>query len=490
MREFESFYIDGQWVDPVGNEVDKIVNPATEEVIGSAPVASVADADRAITAARVAFDEGPWAGYTPRERQRHLERLVEALERRAGELEELVVAESGVARARARALHIDTTMNHLRFFTEMAGRDFTKPLMPLISDRPGGGAVLGTGVKVYDPVGVVSAIVPYNAPFLVSIAKVAPALAMGNSVVLKPSPFTPLQTYVLASAIEECEFPAGVFNLITGGPDVGVMLSADERIDLVTFTGSESVGIAVMEQAARSVKKVLLELGGKSALIIREDADMDRAVAAGMGSMVNQTGQGCSLTTRHLVHRAVHDEYVERLVKTMSTIVVGDPSDLSVQMGPLIRESQRERVERLVEVGVSEGATVAYGGGRPANLTSGYFVDATVLTGVQNESTIAQEEVFGPVASVIAFDDDDHAVRLANGTRFGLGGAIISRDSGTAFNVAKRIRTGQIGINGGAGGMSSHAPFGGVKRSGLGREYGEEGVLEFAEVKAVTFNAG
>lgn len=489
MRDFESFYIGGKWVPPRGDEVDKIVNPATEEVIGSVPVASAVDAEQAIAAARRAFDDGPWSGFSPHERQRHLERLIEALDRRSGELEELVVTESGVARARARALHIDTTMKHLRFFTEMAGRDFTAPLLPTVTDRAMG-SVLGTGVKVYDPVGVVAAIVPYNAPFLVSIAKVAPAMAMGNTVVLKPSPFTPLQTYELARAIDECDFPPGVFNLVTGGADVGVLLSADERIDLVTFTGSESIGVSVMEQAAPTVKKVLLELGGKSALIIRDDADLDQAVAAGAGSMVNQSGQGCSLTTRHLVHRSVHDEYVSRLVDHMSTVVVGDPSDMAVHMGPLIRESQRERVERYVELGVSEGATVQFGGGRPAHLSAGYFVDATVLSDVKNESAIAQEEVFGPVSSVISFEDDDEAVRFANASRFGLGGQIISRDSGAAYRMAKRIRTGQIGINGGAGGMSSYAPFGGVKRSGLGREYGEEGVLEFTEVKAITFNAG
>jgi aldehyde dehydrogenase (NAD+) len=488
--EYDKLFIDGRWVASAKDTFDKIINPATEEVIGRAPVATAEDADTAIAASRRAFDEGPWPTMRPAERQGHLQRLYDALEARADVLEDLVVQESGVARARARALHIDTTMKHLAFFVEMAGRDFTKPLMSMVSPRPGGGAIVGTGVVQRDPVGVVSAIVPYNAPFLVSIAKIAPALAMGNTTVLKPSPFSPLQTFVLAEAIEEAGFPPGVFNLLTGEVDVGSALSADERIDLVTFTGSEGVGAAVMAQASKTIKKVLLELGGKSALIIRGDADLDRAIAAGIGSMVNQSGQGCSLTTRHLVHRSVADQYVEGLVAHASEVTIGDPSDLTVQMGPLIRESQRERVERFVDVATREGNDLACGGRRPAHLEKGFFYEPTVFVGVANSSTIAQEEVFGPVASVIVFETDDEAVDIANASRYGLGGQIISRDSGTAFEMARRVRTGQIGINGGAGGMSSHAPFGGVKRSGLGREYGEEGVLEFTEPKAITFNAG
>jgi aldehyde dehydrogenase (NAD+) len=426
----------------------------------------------------------------PTDRQQHLARLGEVLAEKAEVLTDLVVSESGVARARARALHVDTTMAHLAFFTDMAGRDFTAPILPTISPRHGGGSLLGTGVKFRDPVGVVIAIVPFNAPFLVSIAKVGPALAMGNTVVLKPSPFTPLQTFVLAEAVNEVGFPPGVFNLLTGGADVGALLSSDERVDLVTFTGSVSVGAAVMAQASKTVKRVLLELGGKSVLVVRQDAELERAVAAGIGSMTAQAGQGCSLCTRHVVDRSIVDEYVGRVVAAAGKIVIGDPSDPIVEMGPLIRESQRQRVERYVQLGQQEGASLACGGKRPSHLARGYFYEPTVFVDVDNASIIAQEEIFGPVAAVITYETDHEAVAIANASNYGLGGQIFSRDSGTAFEMARRIRTGGVHINGGAGGMSSHAPFGGVKRSGVGREYGEEGVLEFTEVKAVMFNAG
>ncbi|HVW42002.1 MAG TPA: aldehyde dehydrogenase family protein [Amycolatopsis sp.] len=490
MFHHDTLFIGGSWATPATDVTDTILNPATEEVIGTVPVASTADADAAIAVARKAFDEGPWPSMRPAERQGYLRRLHDALRARAAVLEDLVVGESGVARARARALHIDTTMDHLAFFTEMAGRTFTEPLMPMVRPRPGGRSVLGSSVQYRQPVGVVSAIVPYNAPFLVSIAKVAPALGMGNTVVLKPSPLSPLQTFVLAEAIEEAGFPPGVFNLLTGESDVGELLSSDERIDLVSFTGSEPVGAAVLAQAARTIKKVLLELGGKSALIIREDAEMDRAVQAGLASLVNQAGQGCSITTRHLVHRSVVDEYVASLTAAAGKVRIGDPSDLDIDMGPLIRERQRERVEYFVETGRAEGAELVCGGRRPGHLSKGYFYEPTVFAGVDNASVIAQEEIFGPVASVITYETDDQAAEIANNSRFGLGGQIFSRDSGSAFELARRIRTGQVGINGGAGGMSSYAPFGGMKRSGLGREYGEQGVLEFTEIQAISFNAG
>lgn len=485
-----ALYIDGGWVPPSGGATEEVVNPATEEVLATLPVGGMAECDAALAAARRAFDEGPWPRLSGAERSATLRRMLDVLRGRQDELVELVVTETGAPRGLAAGLHVATTLAHLEFFAKAAAWPAVESLPPDLTDRPGGGRLLGSQVQVHEPYGVVVAISPFNFPLLINVAKIAPAMAMGNAVVLKPSPYTPLEAFVLAEAAEEAGVPAGVLNVVTGGTEVGEALTADPRVDLITFTGSDTVGAAVARQGAATLKKVVLELGGKSALIVREDADLEAAAAFAVGQYTLQAGQGCSLCTRHLVHEAVRPRFLELLAAGSRALAVGDPAVDGTTMGPLIRESQRERVERYVDGARDDGAEVVIGGRRPADLDRGFFYEPTILAGLDNSAAAAREEIFGPVAVVVGFESDEEAVAIANDSPFGLSGAVFSRDSGTAYELALRLRTGQVTLNGGSGAMSSWAPFGGYKRSGIGREYGVAGVREFCQTKAIHFNAG
>jgi aldehyde dehydrogenase (NAD+) len=310
-------------------------------------------------------------------------------------------------------------------------------------------------------------------------------------VVLKPSPLTPLEALILGEIAQEIDLPPGVLNVVTGGPDVGEMLTTDPRVDMVSFTGSDVIGAAVMAQASRTLKRVLLELGGKSALIVRDDADFDAAVTAGAAQAVTLSGQGCANWTRHIVHRSLKEEYVRRLVDVVTAAKLGDPGkDSTVTMGPLISATQRGRVEDYVDSGRRNGAVVMCGGRRPTNLAKGFFYEPTVLDEVDNRWKVAQEEIFGPVVVVLGFDEDDEAIAIANDSQYGLSGAIFSADSGTAYEMALRLRTGGVSINGGAGAITGAAPFGGYRRSGIGRERGDEGMWAYTELKTIGFNAG
>jgi acyl-CoA reductase-like NAD-dependent aldehyde dehydrogenase len=326
---------------------------------------------------------------------------------------------------------------------------------------------VATGVVVREPVGVVGAITAYNYPLVLNLAKIVPALLMGNTIVLKPSPFTPLVTLLLADVAHSVGVPPGVLNIVTGGAEVGHGLTSDDRVDLVAFTGSEAVGSAVMTQSAPTIKKVLLELGGKSALVVCDDANVDEAVASAVYNFTAQAGQGCGALSRLLVHASVKEQFVETAKAMLESLTVGDPSDPAVTMGPLIRASQRAKVEGMVGDALADGATVITGGRRPGHLPRGYFYEPTLLTDVDNRDPIAQEEIFGPVSIVIGFDTDDEAIALANDSRYGLSGGVFSGDAGRAFDLARRIRTGSVRVNGGSG---IEAPFGGYKRSGIGRE--------------------
>jgi aldehyde dehydrogenase (NAD+) len=485
-----ALFIDGDWISPSMNASEDVVNPATEEVVATLPVGEMAECDAALAAARRAFDEGPWPRMAGRERSATLLRMLDVLAGRRDELVELVMTETGAPRGLAAGLHVDTTLAHFRFFAEAAAWPDVEPLPPDLTDRPGGGRLLGSQVQVYEPYGVVTAITPFNFPFLINVAKVAPAMAMGNTVVLKPSPFTPLEAFVLAEAAEAAGVPAGVLNVVTGGTEVGEALTTDPRVDLITFTGSDTVGVAVAHQGADTLKKVVLELGGKSALIVREDADIEAAARFAVGQYTLQAGQGCSLCTRHLVHNSVRARFLDLMVEYSQALRIGDPAADGTTMGPLIRERQRERVERYVDEARDDGGEVVIGGGRPAGLERGFFYEPTILTALDNSAKVAREEIFGPVAVVTGFDSDEEAVAIANDSEFGLSGAVFSKDSGTAFEIARRLRTGQVTLNGGSGAMSSWAPFGGYKRSGIGREYGVAGVREFCQTKAIHFNAG
>jgi aldehyde dehydrogenase (NAD+) len=486
VHEYKGLYVNGGWIVPQGEHAE-VVNPATEEPMGSAPIGGPAEAEAAVAAAREAFDSGPWPRMSQQERCDTLTRVHDLLTTRQDELTELIVAECGATRALAKFAHIGIAMDHFRFaLDEARGRQAITPLPPVLGPVPGGRGILGSAVTVREPVGVVSAITAFNYPYLINLAKIVPALLMGNTLVLKPSPYTPLEALVFGDIATEAGIPPGVLNIVTGGAEAGQVLTSDERIDMVTFTGSETVGAAVMGQAAPTIKKVLLELGGKSALIACDDADVETVAEQAVMGLTYQAGQGCGLCARFLVHRSILPAFVARAKAVLEGITVGDPADPATQMGPLIREAQRARVAGMVEAAVRDGATVATGGGRPAHLAKGFFYEPTLLAGVDNRSPIAQDEIFGPVGVVIGFDTDTEAVALANDSRYGLSGAIWSADTSRAFDLALRIRTGTVKINGGA---AVETPFGGYKRSGIGREYGTQGLDEYTEIKAISYRS-
>jgi acyl-CoA reductase-like NAD-dependent aldehyde dehydrogenase len=474
------------WTAP-GDAFADVINPATEEVIGSAAVGGSDDAESAVAAARLAFDEGPWPRMSQRKRCDVLDRFYEILDARQEDLEHLIVAEAGATYPLAKFAHIGIAMDHFRFALDEAHvRQPITALTPRISQGPGGRSSLGSAVTVQEPMGVISAITAFNYPHLINLSKIVPALLTGNTLVLKPSPYTPLQALALGDIATEAGIPAGVLNIVTGGGDVGQVLTSDGRVDMVSFTGSPSVGAAVMEQGAPTIKKVLLELGGKSALIARADVDVNVVAEQAAMGLTYQAGQGCGLCSRFLVHNSILPAFVEKATSVLRSVEVGDPAAPTTQMGPLIRQVQRERVAAMVSAAVRHGAIVATGGRTPEHLTKGFFYEPTLLTNVDNHDTIAQEEVFGPVGVVIGFDTDDEAVRIANDSRYGLSGAIWSADSGRAFEMALQIRTGTVKINGGS---AVETPFGGYKWSGVGREYGTQGLDEYTETKAISYRS-
>lgn len=486
----DKLYIGGAFIRPANDGRDAILNPATEEVLGLAPVGAAIEVEQAIAAAREAFDHGPWRRMGSAARAAHLQRFHDELVARKAQIVSLLIREAGATAMLADFGQFEFPMKHLRYAIEVCQRDHTVTFPPVVSPNMTGGLTVNTTVVERDPVGVVAAITAYNYPFSLAIFKVAAALAMGNTMVLKPSPFTPFSTLAIAEAADAAGLPRGVLNVVTGGIEVGTALTTDPRVDMVSFTGSDAVGSAIMAQAAGTMKRVLLELGGKSPLVIREDADLDKAVRAGVFSFTSHAGQGCSLTTRHIVHNAVRKAYVERVAAAVEGLKIGDPSDTSVQLGPLIRASQRDRVERYVQLGVQSGARVAAGGARPDALKRGFFYRPTVLDDVDNGSAVAQDEIFGPVAVVIGFDTDEQAVTLANQSRYGLGGAVYSRNVGQAYEMARQIQTGAVYVNCMPAGSNLNASMGGVKRSGIGRELGIEGLYVYTQSKTLTLEAG
>lgn len=490
--QFDGLYINGEWVPLSTSAQEEVINPATEAVIGMAPVGDVSDADAAITAARGAFDRGPWSRLPQTERTAFMRRMHTALMDKAERLKILMVAEGGFTLVLAHAMNFARPMELFALALErsLLPTAQTLPVDTAMNPfNPAGPSLIGSGVVVREPVGVVTAITSYNAPFLINLSKLVPALLAGNTVILKPSPYTPFSALLFGEVATEIGLPPGVLNIVTGGPDVARLLTTDARVDMVTFTGSEAVGAAILGQAAPTIKKVLLELGGKSALIVRADADVQKAALEGVFQVATHCGQGCALATRHLVHNSIRPAYVEMMKAIAGQIVVGDPADPATQLGPLIRGVARERVERMVQQGQDEGARLVVGGTRPAHLSKGFFFNVTVFDGVRNDMRIAQDEIFGPVASVIGFDTDEEAVQIANDSRYGLYGGIHSRDPAKAYEMALQLRTGGVVINGGLY-RQNDAPFGGYKRSGLGREYGAGWQHEYTHEKAIVFPIG
>ncbi|MGE2834839.1 aldehyde dehydrogenase family protein [Mycobacterium sp. SMC-4] len=474
-------FIDGAWTDGVGEETLQVLNPATEETIAEVPQATPADVDAAVTAARRAFDEGPWPTMRPAERARILAAMADELDRRRAELVELNITEAGSTRMLAEMLQVGTPIDHFRDMVDrvLPQFPFEQPVPPVYGNG------IGQGVVVREPYGVAALITAFNFPFLLNLAKLGPALAAGCTAVLKSSPYTPLEALILGEIAETAGLPPGTLNIVTGDVAAGETLTRHPAVDIVSFTGSDTVGRKVYGQGAESIKKVVLELGGKSANIILDDADLDKVLESVLGGFITHAGQGCALQTRILVHRSLHDDLVARIVGTLGFISVGDPADPATMVGPLIRDVQRRRVETMIAAGIDEGAQIAFGGGRPAHLDRGFFVEPTLFVGVDNSMRIAQEEFFGPVAVVVPFGDDDDAVRIANDSRYGLSGGVWSADPLRAAAVARRLRTGMVVINGGGGGLNPGAPFGGYKQSGIGREFGEYGLAEYLQHKTL-----
>jgi aldehyde dehydrogenase (NAD+) len=466
----DQIYIGGQWVASTGGGSLEVVDSTTEEVIGSVPEGSTDDVDRAVAAARAAFPS--WSATPVAERTALLTKVQEGLAARLDELADLITHEVGMPRMLSQLVQVGLPMVTFGSMAQVAD-DFTWE------------QTVGNSLIVREPVGVVGAITPWNYPLHQIAAKVAPALTAGCTVVLKPSEVAPLNAFVLAEVFDQVGLPAGVFNLVTGvGPVVGEALAAHTDVDMVSFTGSTRAGKRVSEVASTTVKRVALELGGKSANVILGDADLAKAVADGVGKCYLNSGQTCSALTRMLVPRDRLAEVEDLAVAAAESFTPGDPFDPSSRLGPLVSAAQRDRVRNFIDKGVGEGATLLTGGVEaPDGLTQGFFVRPTVFSGVTRDMTIAREEIFGPVLSIIPYDSEEEAVEIANDTDYGLAGGVWSGDADRAKAVARRLRTGQVEING--GNFNPLAPFGGYKQSGNGREYGTFGLEEFLEVKSL-----
>jgi len=488
----EGLYIGSGWVVP--NDKEEVLNPATEDVIGLAPVGGVKECEHAIAAARHAFDHGPWPKMSFKERGQAMQRMHDVLQRRLPEIQALIVREAGATLMNANVTQTVTPLRHLIYAIEQASRiePISGPIEVFASQyQPGAPDAIGVVTTVSEPVGVVAGITGYNFPFLLNMSKVVPALITGNTLVLKPSPFTPYSALLFGEIAEEIGLPDGVLNVITGGADVAKLLTTHRDVDMVSFTGSDTVGALISQQAAPTLKRVIHELGGKSALIVRADADITKAATTAVGMFTGHCGQGCALLTRYIVHNSVRQQFVQTCKAVAQHWVVGDPSDPATIMGPLIRASQRDKVEHYVQVGRDSGATLVTGGKRPEHLKKGFFYMPTLFDNVDNKSSIAQDEIFGPVGCVMGFDTDEQAIALANDSKFGLAGGVMSADRATAYRIALRLRTGTVWVNGGIGvDMSSYAPFGGVKRSGIGREYGAGWLQEYMQQKVVSLPVG
>jgi aldehyde dehydrogenase (NAD+) len=474
-------------------------------VIGTVPDASTKDAQRSMEAARKAFDQGPWPWMKPSERAAALVRMAESLEAKSDELRELIVAETGSAGFITDFIQASGSIGMFRSNAAQAEHvvDWVE------SGAPTGGLTsMGGSAIVREPVGVVAAITPFNFPFMLNVVKVAPALAAGCTVVLKPHPWTPLDAFLIAQAAEEAGIPKGVLNVITGHGEVGDELTSSPLVDMVAFTGSTATGRRIMANGAPTMKRLQLELGGKSAQVVLDDVSEDFARSIAFGEVLTHCGQGCVLKTRVLLPEHLLDAYKEGVAAAVPSITVGDPRDPSTVLGPLIREQQRERVEGYVQSAHEEGAELLTGGKRPAGLDRGFFYEPTVFIGT-NEMRIAQEEIFGPVLTVIPYSGkDEDAVRLANDSIYGLGGTVQAANTARAFNVARQIRAGSmmaVGVgSAGAGnpgrgngqgpgwgepmrGIGQSGVFGGYKQSGIGREWGHHGIEEFTELKSITW---
>lgn len=472
--------IDGKLVAGSGGTFET-VNPATEEVLGVAANADQSDMGAAIGAARVAFDETDWSTNTEL-RVRCLRQLREALQANLEDLRELTISEVGAPRMLTSGAQLEGPIDDLAFSADTAENYAWRTDLGYATPQ----GIPTNRVVAREAVGVVGAITPWNFPHQINLAKLGPALAAGNTLILKPAPDTPWVAAVLGEIIaEHTDFPAGVINIVTSDDHgVGALLSKDPRVDMVSFTGSTNTGRAVMTDAAVTIKKVFLELGGKSAFIVLDDADLGGACAMAAFTVAMHAGQGCAITTRLVVPRAKYDEAVEAAAATLGGIKPGDPNSKRTVCGPVISARQRDRIQGYLDSAIAEGGRFACGGGRPADLDTGFFIEPTVIAGLDNSAKVSREEIFGPVLTVIAHDGDDDAVRIANDSPYGLSGTVFGADDDRAQAVASRLRVGTVNVNGGVW-YSADAPFGGYKQSGIGREMGIAGFEEYLETKLI-----
>ncbi|MCP3163357.1 aldehyde dehydrogenase family protein [Myxococcus qinghaiensis] len=470
MQVYDKLYIHGEWVASRGTGHIDVLSASTEEVMGRIPEGTVEDVDRAVRAARAAFDT--WSTRPVEERAALLRRLQAGLTARQDELARTITGELGMPIALSKPIQVGTPIAVTGTYVQL--------LQDFVFEEQ-----VGNSLVVREPVGVVACITPWNYPLHQTIAKVAPALAAGCTVVLKPSEVAPLNAFMLAEILHEAGVPPGVFNLVSGtGPIVGEALVRHPEVDMVSFTGSTRAGRRVSELASATVKRVSLELGGKSASIILDDANLKTAVKRSVGNCFLNSGQTCTAHTRLLVPRAQHEEAVKIAAEVAASFTVGDPFKGEAKLGPVISDAQRTRVREYIQQGIREGAKLVAGGPeQPEGLSKGYYVKPTVFANVTPEMTIAQEEIFGPVLAIMPYDDEDDAVRIANSTIYGLAGGVWSEDVERAKRVARRMRTGQVDINGGR--FNPLAPFGGYRQSGHGRELGRYGLEEFQELKAM-----
>ncbi|MBP7815373.1 MAG: aldehyde dehydrogenase family protein [Phenylobacterium sp.] len=469
MREYLKFYINGEWVEPTEAKTLDVINPANEEVCGKISLGNATDVDKAVKAARAAFPA--WSQTTREERLEVLGRILAEYQKRFGDLATAVTEEMGAPANLAQRAQVPIGMGHLATAVEVL------KTFKFEEDR-------GPTMIVKEPIGVCGFITPWNWPLNQIVCKVAPAIATGCTMVLKPSEVAPFSGHIFAEIMHAAGVPAGVFNMVQGdGIGVGVPLSSHPEVDMVSFTGSTRAGIEVAKNAAPTVKRVAQELGGKSPNIVLDDGAFAKGVGRGVATMMTNSGQSCNAPTRMLVPKARMDEAIAVAREAVSTVTVGDPNGNS-QLGPVVSEIQFNKIQKLIQAGIDEGATLVSGGvGRPDGLDKGYYVKPTVFANVTNEMTIAKEEIFGPVLSILGYDSLDEAIEVGNDTEYGLAAYVQAEDLNAARKVAAKLRAGQVSINGGGGDMM--APFGGYKMSGNGREWGDFGFHEFLETKAI-----
>jgi aldehyde dehydrogenase (NAD+) len=481
MREHKRLYIGGEWAEPAGSDTIDVISPHTEELVGRVPEGTAADIDRAVAAARDAFDNGEWPRLSPEDRIAAVQKFSEAYAAHIPDMAAVITEEMGSPISFSNLAQSPAPWMMLNTFLDIA-REY-----PWEERRQG---VLGSDVVVRrEPVGVVGAIVPWNVPQFVTMSKLAPALIAGCTIVIKPSPETPLDAFLMADILDEAGIPKGVVSVIPAGREVGEHLVRHSGVDKIAFTGSTAAGRRIAAICGEQLKRVSLELGGKSAAIILDDADLAATVQGLKFASLMNNGQACVAQTRILASRDRHDEVVEAVSEMVGALAVGDPQNEATEVGPLVAERQQERVEKYIALGQEEGAKIAVGGsGRPSGLERGWYVKPTVFSSVDNSMRIAREEIFGPVLAVIPYDDPEDAIRIANDSEYGLAGSVWTGDVERGLDIAKRVRTGTYGVNQYT--MDFVAPFGGYKASGIGREFGVEGLTHYVELKSIVPPAG